>query len=323
MKKEKIVLGIDIGGTNTKIGFVSKNGKVYFENHFSTESKKPFENFISKLTLEIQNLTYKSDNQFELIGIGIGAPNANFYSGQMEYPPNFKWGDFVPIVQRVKQVYNVPIRFTNDANAAAVGQLLYGIGHSMKNFVVLTLGTGLGSGIIINGRLLVGEHGVAGEIGHINVNPNGRMCNCGLQGCLETYASVTGIRRTVFELISEMKEDSSLKNVSFNEMTGETIANAAIDGDKIAEKAFEFTGEILGTKIADVVAVLDPEAIILTGGLVKAGKILLDPIKTHMEKNLFSAYKGKIKILTSKMTSSDAVIGAASMVWNNQQDKFN
>lgn len=316
MKEKEIVLGVDIGGTNTKIGLVTEKGEVIKESSFKTGAKEPFEKFIAEFEKQAKDLLQKAGKEYKFIAVGIGAPNANFKSGCMEYPPNFRWGDVIPVVENVKKIFDVPVSFTNDANAAALGELEFGAGKGMKNFVVLTLGTGLGSGIILDGKLLQGEHGMAGEIGHISVNPEGRMCNCGLQGCLETYASVTGIKRTVFEMIAEMRDDSGLRNISFNEMTGITIADAALNGDVIAKNAFEFTGNILGLKIADVVAVLDPEAVILTGGLTKAGDILLKPAKKSMEKNLFTAYKGKIKLLISTMTGSDAVRGAAALAWN-------
>lgn len=316
MKEKEIVLGVDIGGTNTKIGLVNKKGEIIKKSSFKTGAKESFEKFIAEFEKQAKDLLQQISKEYNLIAIGIGAPNANYKSGCMEHPPNFRWGDIIPVVEKVDKIFNVPISFTNDANAAALGELEFGAGTGMKNFVVLTLGTGLGSGIIIDGKLLQGEHGMAGEIGHISVNPEGRMCNCGLQGCLETYASVTGIKRTVFEMIAEMKDDSDLRSISFNEMTGITIANAALKGDIIAKNAFEFTGNILGLKIADVVAVLDPEAIILTGGLTKAGDILLNPTKKSMEKNLFKAYKGKINLLISTMTGSDAVRGAAALAWN-------
>ncbi len=316
MNEKEIVLGVDIGGTNTKIGLVTKKGKVIKESAFKTGAKESFEKFITELEKQVKDLLQQAGKEYKFIAIGIGAPNANYKSGCMEHPPNFRWGNAIPIVEKVKQTFNVPVSFTNDANAAAIGELEFGAGKGMKNFVVLTLGTGLGSGIILDGKLFQGEHGMAGEIGHISVNPEGRMCNCGLQGCLETYASVTGIKRTVFEMIAEMRDDSDLRNISFNEMTGITIADAALNGDVIAKNAFQFTGNILGLKIADVVAVLDPEAIILTGGLTKAGEILLKPTKKSMEKNLFTAYKGKINLLISTMTGADAVRGAAALAWN-------
>ena len=317
--ESEIVLGIDIGGTYTKVGLVTKSGEIIQLSVFNTGAKQPFDNFLKRLKSEVCQLksTLRSDQK--IASIGVGAPNANAYTGQMEHAPNFRWGDFVPLVNSIKTIFNLPVTIANDANAAAIGELEFGMGKGMQNFVVLTLGTGLGSGIISNRELLIGQHGMAGEIGHVNVNsnPNARQCNCGLQGCLETYVSVTGIRRTIFELIAEMRDDSSLRNISFDAMTGEIISNAALNGDAIALKAFKHTAEILGCQMADTAAHLDPEAFILLGGLSKAGDILLKPTLASMERNLFSAYKGKVKVLISKTPDNQSVLGPAAIAWRS------
>ena len=213
-----VVLGIDIGGSLTKVGLVYNDGRILDKTIFKTEAEKDFNFFIKKLKAETDELISKQIVAIEIIAIGVGAPNANPYSGQIENPPNLKWGKATPIAKEIQNTFKLPVYIANDANAAALGELQYGIGKGLKNFVTLTLGTGLGSGIISDGKLLIGAHGVAGEIGHVNVDPYGRKCNCGLQGCLETYASVTGIKRTVFELLSDMKDDSVLRNYSFSEM---------------------------------------------------------------------------------------------------------
>ena len=315
MAKE-VVLAIDIGGSLTKIGLVNRNGNILGKRVFKTNGQDPFNNFLEKLNAEIEILITSLDSTHKLISIGIGAPNANSLTGNIENPPNLKWGLLTPISKVIGEMLKLPVVLANDANAAALGEMKFGTAKGMKNFVVLTLGTGLGSGIISDGRLLVGQHALAGEIGHTNVDPNGRQCNCGLRGCLETYASVTGIRRTVFELIAEMSEDSPLREISFDNMTGVHISDAALAGDPIALKAFDKTGEILGGKMADIAAHLDPEAIILSGGLSKAGDILLNPIKQFMELRLFNAYRGKIKVLISTTTSSDAILGPAALAWS-------
>lgn len=312
---DRVVLGIDIGGSFTKAGLVTKEGTIVSKTVFKTEAQKPFQDFMKRLELEVATLISESGPDIEIISVGVGAPNANPYTGQIENPPNLRWGSAIPISKSIKVAFNLPVSLANDANAAALGEMLYGAAKGMKNFVTLTLGTGLGSGLVVDGKLVIGEHGAAGELGHINVYANGRSCNCGLQGCLETYASVTGIKRTVFELISSMREDSPLRRLSFEELTGTAISDAALNGDIIALKAFEKTGEILGGKMADTVAHVDPEAFILSGGLSKAGEILLNPIKTSMENNLFNAYKGKVNILLSKATSADAVLGPAALAW--------
>ncbi|TDS16809.1 glucokinase [Maribacter caenipelagi] len=312
---QEVVLSIDIGGTFTKVGLVNREGKVLDKIVFNTNAQNPFSNFMEKLKLEAEALIFKWNDEIQILSIGVGAPNANSYTGQIENPPNLKWGTITPIKKIIAQTFKLPVSLANDANAAALGEMLFGDAKGMKNFVALTLGTGLGSGIIVDGKLLIGEHGTAGELGHVNVDPAGRMCNCGLQGCLETYASVTGIKRTVFELMAERCEDSLLRKINFEEMTGTDISDAALKGDIIAMTAFERTGKILGSKMADTVAHLDPEAFILSGGLSKAGDILLKPIKTHMQKRLFNVYKGKIEVLISKATSAQAVLGPAALAW--------
>ncbi len=312
---KEVVLGIDIGGSFTKVGIVTKEGNILSKTVFKTNAQKPFSPFMEKLKLEIENLISTSGPDIQIRSIGVGAPNANSYTGQIENPPNLNWGKTTPIAKIIHESFKFPVILANDANAAALGEMLFGAAKGMKNFIALTLGTGLGSGIVINGEILNGQHGFAGELGHVNVHPNGRACNCGLKGCLETYASVTGIKRTVFELMATMRENSPLRNISFEDMTGTVISEAALNGDTIALTAFEKTGEILGSKMADTVAHLDPEAFILSGGLSKAGAILLNPIKNRMESHLFNAYKGKIRVLLSTATSANAVLGPAALAW--------
>ncbi len=316
MEKEiRIVLGIDIGGTYTKLGLVTRKGELLATNKFATMAKEPFANFLDRLKREINVLKSKLQTAQEISHVGVGAPNVNPYSGNMENPVNFRWGTSIPLSKSIQEIIPLPITLANDANAAAMGELEFGMGKGMRHFVVLTLGTGLGSGIISNGDLLIGKNGMAGEIGHVNVVPQGRECNCGLKGCLETYVSVTGMRRTIFELIAEMTADSPLRGVSFEDMTGKMLSQAALDGDPIALKAFAQTAEILGCQMADTAAHLDPEAFILLGGLSQAGDILLKPVIQAMEHNLFSAYKGKIKVLISDTTSERSVLGPAALAF--------
>jgi glucokinase len=310
-----IVLGIDIGGTFTKIGLVDREGKTHGTKIFRTEAQNDFEMFSEKLKSETGLLLENGPGKKALAGIGVGAPNINSHTGKMEHPPNFSWGDAVPIGKTLESWYNLPVSTANDANAAALGELYFGMGKGMEHFVVLTLGTGLGSGIIANGKLLIGAHGMAGELGHVNVVPDGRKCKCGLRGCLETYASVTGIKRTIFELLAESTENSPLRNLSFNELSGEMIADMALAGDEIALEAFKRTAVVLGSKMADTAAHLDPQAFILSGGLSKAGDILLLPVRASMEKHLFTAYKGKVKVLISRAARDQAVLGPAALVW--------
>ncbi len=311
------VLAIDIGGTYTKVGIVGEQGEILGSKVFDTKAKRPFTDFQKDLLYNINGLLGRLDKADQPQAIGIGAPNANSLTGNIENPPNLNWGKETPIVDVISKAFGLPVFIANDANASALGELKFGLGKGMRNFVVLTLGTGLGSGIIVNGRLLLGAHAQAGEIGHVNVDPMGRYCNCGLQGCLETYASVTGIKRTVFELIAEMREASPLRRIGFEDLTGEDIAKAAIDGDLLARRAFDITADILGRKMADTVAHLDPEAFILGGGLSKAGDILLKPVKASMEKNLFVAYKGKIKVYLSGAPRNAAILGPAALAWEH------
>lgn len=309
------VLGIDIGGTFTKIGLVTSEGEVVSVRVFRTQAYHPFDHYKERLKLEVDQLLAGLNRDEKIAAIGVGAPNANTYTGEMEDPPNFSWGKRVPIARTLEEWYQISVSTANDANAAALGELYYGLGRGLRHFVVLTLGTGLGSGIIVNGELLIGAHGMAGELGHLNVFPDGRKCKCGLQGCLETYASVTGIKRTIFELLAERTDLSPLRNVSFNDLTGETIADLALDGDAIALEAFARTAVVLGSKMADIAAHLDPEAIILSGGLSKAGDILLLPVIANMEKQLFNAYRNKIKVVISQSSGDQAVLGPAALAW--------
>ncbi|WP_422079515.1 ROK family protein [Ulvibacterium sp.] len=311
--KNKAVWGIDIGGTYTKVGLVTEEGEILASKEFRTGAREPFSVFMENLEREIKGLKSEVTELPEIVAIGVGAPNANSLTGNIEYPPNLKWGDIIPLVKSIEKVFDLPVTIANDANAAALGHLKFGPAKEMRNFVALTLGTGLGSGIIVNGKLLLGAHAMAAELGHVNVDPNGRHCNCGLQGCLETYASVTGIKRTVFELLADMTEDSPLRGVSFDEMTGIMIADAALEGDPVALEAFERTGFTLGNKMADIAAHLDPEAIILSGGLSKAGDILLNPTIASMEHNLFNAYRNKIKVLIYNAPSTHSVLGPAAL----------
>lgn len=322
---KEIVLAIDIGGTFTKLGLVTRVGQVISSHVFKTGAKQPFSEFKKKLTKEIKQLTSVLETANIILAIGIGAPNANYRTGEMINPPNFKWGPLVPVKKMIQGLLDRPVYMTNDANAAALGELYFGAGKNMRNFVVLTLGTGLGSGIINKGELIYGENGMAGELGHVNVFPEGRQCNCGLQGCLETYASVTGIKRTVFELLSDSNAESVLRTYSFETLTGKEISEAAHQGDTIALLAFEQTAKVLGSKMADTVAHLEPEAFILTGGLSQAADLFLKPLKKYMEAELFNAYKGKVKILLSKSESKEAVLGPAALAWEgiNQSQPHN
>jgi glucokinase len=317
MAKIEVTLGIDIGGTNTVLGFVTHSGSILAESSMATNSSEPADLFVARLHVKIKEMLEKVGETCELKGIGIGAPNANYYKGTVEFPPNLQWEGVTDLVNMIRQYYNVPVAITNDANAAAIGEMKFGAAKGMKHFIVITLGTGLGSGIIVDGKMVYGHDGFAGEIGHVIVDVNGRMCGCGRRGCLETYVSAGGICRTVFELLAERKEESELRNVGFNQLTSKMISDAALRGDVIALAAFEETGRILGWKLADAVAHTSPEAIILFGGLSAAGELLLNPTRRYMEEYMLNIFKNKVKLLSSGLREGNtAVLGASALMWN-------
>lgn len=311
------VFGIDIGGTNTKVGLIDHDGNTHFQSSIKTNAENAHD-FVKELAAEMSQALKEAGEgeRIKVQAVGIGAPNANYYTGNIERPVNLNWGELTPLVELLKEYYDFPIVLTNDANAAAIGELYYGNAKGMKDFVVITLGTGLGSGIITHGNLLYGHDGFAGELGHTLVNVNGRYCGCGRRGCLETYVSATGIKRTVYKLLADFREPSELRAVPFDELTAANITEAAIRGDKIAIEAFEYTGRVLGMKLADAVVHYSPQAIFLFGGLVKAGDYIFYPTKYHFEKNLMGLFKDKVRILPSGlMDKNAAILGAAALAW--------
>ncbi|MDR3628615.1 MAG: ROK family protein, partial [Ignavibacteriaceae bacterium] len=311
-----VTLGIDIGGTNTVFGFVDKNGKCILESSIPTCAKAPAADLFERLHQKVDEAYKTISGEYKLIGIGIGAPNANYFKGTVEQPPNLCWG-VVNVLEVLKQYYDLPSAITNDANAAAIGEMQFGAAKGMKDFVVITLGTGLGSGIVVNRQLVYGADSFAGEIGHTTVDPEGRECGCGKKSCLEAYSSATGIRRTVFELIATTNTPSELRDKSFNQLTAKDISISANKGDKLALEAFDYTAKILGLKLADTVAYLSPEAIILFGGLALAGDLILVPTKKYMESYLLPIFRNKVKILPSALPGGNAaVLGAAALIWN-------
>lgn len=311
----EVIIGIDIGGTNTKFGIVDMEGKVLFQSKISTKKNNDFNEFIELLSQEIRTAVSDLENENEIIGIGIGAPNANFYRGTIEHAPNLPWKGIVPIVEVIKDDFNVPVLITNDANAAAMGEMTYGKAKGMKDFIVITLGTGLGSGIVCNGQLVHGHDGFAAELGHVIVNPRGRQCGCGRRGCLETYVSATGIKRTVYKMLADYMDDSELRGISFDDLSTKMITEAANRGDFVANEAFKYTGEMLGSKMADTVAHTDPAAIFIFGGLSLAGDLIFSPTRKHLEDTLMPIYKGKVKVLPSGLQNQSApILGASSLV---------
>lgn len=316
MVNTEVAIGIDIGGTNTVFGFVSKDGKCFYESSIPTYAHKSAEQLFERLFTAINKAQKKFEKKLEIMGIGVGAPNANYYKGTIEQPPNLNWGT-VNVLKMIKKYSPLPSAVTNDANAAAIGEMLFGAAKGMKNFVVITLGTGLGSGIVVNGQLVYGNDGFAGELGHTIVDPNGRQCGCGRRGCLETYASASGIKRTAFELMTNTTTPSILRTISFDKLTSKDIYEAARKSDKLALECFDLTAKILGFKLADTVAHLSPEAIILFGGLALAGDLIINPTKKYLEKNLLNIFKNKVKIIPSTLIGKNAaVLGAAALIWN-------
>jgi glucokinase len=312
---KKVVAGVDIGGTNTVFGLVDRDGRILAEHSLCTISYPEIKDFVSVLTSSIQRLVSGIDN-VTLTGIGIGAPNANYHKGTIELAPNLAWKGIVPLASLIKDKINLPVAVTNDANAAAIGEMIFGGAKKIKDFIILTLGTGLGSGIVVNGELVYGHTGFAGELGHTIVVPGGRDCGCGRQGCLETYASATGLVRTVLYLLSEMKEESHLREISQHDLTSKKIAEAAGKGDIIALEAFDYTAEMLAFGIINAVVFSSPEAIFLFGGMAQAGDLLFIPVRKYVDLNIQPVFKGTVKILPSGIPENNAaVLGAAALAW--------
>lgn len=312
------VMGVDIGGTNTVFGIVDARGQVVASGSIKTQKHTDFDSYVSELHDEMERLIKANDAEDQIQGIGIGAPNANYYTGEIQNPPNLPWGDVIPLAEKVSKAFGgIPVAITNDANAAALGEMTYGVARGLKDFIMITLGTGVGSGIVINGQLVYGHDGFAGELGHLVVKKNnGRVCGCGRTGCLEAYCSATGVARTAREFLELRSEPSALRDISIEDITSKDVYDAAIKGDKLAKEIFEYTAKILGDALADMVAFSSPQAIILFGGLAKSGDLLLKPLKEEFEKALFPIFKGKCKILLSELKEADAaVLGASALGW--------
>jgi glucokinase len=313
----ELTIGIDIGGTNTKYGIVDRVGNVVSQGSISTTQYEEFKDYFHGLADALRKEISEIPGEHKIIGVGVGAANGNYYKGTIERATNLKWKGIIPLADMFQEEFDLPAIVTNDANAAAVGEMVYGAAKGMKDFVVITLGTGLGSGFVSNGQLLNGKHGIAGEVGHTSVNPAGRFCNCGKRGCLETYVSATGIKRTVYKLLADHLEPSELRGISFDNLTTKMITESAVRGDVVALAAFEYTGRILGMKLAETVVHTDPEAIFLFGGLSLAGDLIFKPTIKHMEANLMPLFRGKVKVLPSGLQNQAApIIGASSLVWN-------
>lgn len=313
------VIGLDLGGTNSVFGIVDSRGDIKVTTAIKTQSYDNVNDYV-KASVEALNVIIDQVGGISKIkAMGIGAPNANYYNGNIEHAPNLVWGKgVVPLAYMFSQALGIPVAMTNDANAAAVGEMTYGVARGMKNFVMITLGTGVGSGIVVEGKVLYGSDGFAGELGHVTmVRENGRTCGCGRKGCLETYCSATGVARTAREMLANSDEPSLLRGLKPEDITSLDVSIAAGKGDALANKIFEFTGKMLGEACADFATFSSPEAFIFFGGLVKAGDLLMNPIKKAYDAHVLNIFKGKAKFLVSTLDgASAAVLGASAIGWD-------
>lgn len=311
------VVGIDLGGTNTVFGIVDARGVVIASSSIKTCKHNTVEGFIDDLYVELTRLIKANDAEGKIHGIGIGAPNANYYTGMIEDAVNLPWPTPIPLANLVSEKFGIPVTITNDANAAAIGEMTYGAARGLKDFIMITLGTGVGSGIVINGQLVYGHDGFAGELGHVIMKRNnGRLCGCGRTGCLEAYCSATGVARTAREFLEIRKEPSLLRNLHIEDITSKDVYDAAMSGDALAKEIFDYTGDILGQAFADMVVFSSPAAFILFGGLARSGELLLRPLRESLDRNIMSIFKGKPKILLSELKEADAaILGASALGW--------
>lgn len=313
----EVAIGIDIGGTNTVFGIVDELGNCLAQNSIKTDTYEDVNDFVKELSDEIKKLIAGENKNLDVKGIGIGAPNGNYFNGTVEFAPNLRWKGVIHFVDLFKKHFEYPVILTNDANAAAIGEMIYGAAKGMMDFFIVTLGTGLGSGFVANGEMIYGHDGFAGELGHTIAVSDGRKCGCGRKGCLEQYASATGIVKTVKELL-KINNNSILRDIPEEEITSKIIFEAAEKRDELALDAFDYTGKILGRSLADAVAITSPEAIILFGGLALAGDYIFEPTKKYMEENMLNIFKNKVKLLPSMITESNAaILGASALVWKD------
>lgn len=307
-------LGMDIGGTNSVFGIVTEDGKIVKSGSVKTKEYNDFFDYVEAVCNGIHPLIEEVGGAGNISSFGIGAPNGNFYNGTIELAPNLPWKGVLPLAQAFRDRLGIPVTVTNDANAAAVGEMTYGAARGMRHFIEITLGTGVGSGIIIDGKLVYGHDGFAGELGHVVVERGGRPCGCGNKGCLETYCSATGVARTAKERLEASQEESLLRCITDRPIESKDVFDAAVKGDRIAREIFEYTGRILGEALANFVAFSAPEAIVLFGGLTKAGDYIMEPIRHAMEANVNILWRGKVKLLVSQLKEADAaVLGAAAV----------
>ena len=311
------VIGIDMGGTNTAFGIVDARGNVIASDSIKTAKHSNIDDYIDELYNEITRIMDAVGAEDKINGIGIGAPNANYYTGVIEDGVNLPWPTPIPLADIVTKKFGIPCIITNDANAAAIGEMTYGAARGMKDFIMITLGTGVGSGIVTNGQMVYGHDGFAGELGHVTVKRNnGRTCGCGRTGCLEAYCSATGVARTAREFLDIRKDKSKLRELDPDSITSKDVYDAAMAGDKLAKEIFDYTGTILGEALADFTAFSSPEAFVIFGGLAKSGDLIMKPIQEAYDKNVMSIFRGKAKIIFSQMKEADAaILGASALGW--------
>jgi len=305
------MVGVDIGGTNSVVGIVDEAGSMLLQSRFPTQAQESADKFVPRLALVVAGLRHQLSPGARVTGMVIASPAANARNGFVDNPANFNWGR-VDLIGLMRQTFDIPVSIMNDSDAAVLGESHFGIARGMNNVLLLTLGTGLGAGIMIDGKLVQGANGAAGEFGHMTMSSGGRSCACGRSGCVETYVSAPGVRRTVFELLAERVEPSALRSVAFNDLTTDRIYQLALEGDPIAQGAFEVTGRHLGELVADIVAAFDPEAVVLSGGLVNAGDLLVAPARRAFEEHVLGRYKERVKILVSTLNDGQAAILGAS-----------
>ena len=315
----ELAIGIDIGGTNTKYGLVNHRGEILEKGELKTDAYPEIEKYVEALHTAVTPLIQSHTADGHIKGIGIGAPNGNYYTGTIEYAPNLKWKGIIPLAKMMTEKFDLPCSLTNDAKAAALGEMMYGAARGMKDFIMITLGTGVGSGIVANGQLIYGHDGFAGELGHTTIRPGGRLHKgTGLHGSLEVYASATGIVLTAKELLDKNPETKSLMRKS-KKIDAKVVADCAEQGDELAKEVYRFTGQILGEALANFIMFSSPEAIVLFGGVIKAGDLILKPTREHMEKNVLPIFRNKVKLVFSELQGADAaILGASALVWENK-----
>ena len=316
-----LAIGIDIGGTNSEYGIVNHRGEILIKGKIRTDTYSTVEPYINELYENLMPIIEKYGKLGNILGIGVGAPNANYYKGIIEYAPNLRWNGVVPLAKLITEKFGLPCALTNDANAAALGEMIYGAAKGFKDFIMVTLGTGMGSALVCNGQLVYGQDGYAGELGHTTIIRGGRKhWKTDILGSLESYVSATGVMLTAKEMLQQSSEESLMRQYDAEQINSRLVYECAIKGDKIAKEVYRFTGQILGEALANFVMVSSPEAIVLFGGVIKAGDLFLQPAREHMEKNVLPLYKNKVKLILSELNDADAaILGASTLVWQLPQ----